>query len=363
MYALQYSTYGPASKVLKYEETQTPEIISPHDVIVKVVAASINPIDWKMRSGAFKSVVGIKGQFIGGKDFSASLNELINEKLFFSNNSNNNNSSGVIVAKGDKVDRLDINDHVFGCVMNGTFAEYVRVNTLKEGIEKKPSSITHEEAAGVGITALTSWGALIDKGILPINPTTDKNKVMIIGASGGCGTFSVQIAKNISKAHVTGVCSGKNVELVKSLGADRVIDYTKIPDYFTYLLEENEKESFDLIIDFVGFDEFYTKSIPLLKKSGTFISGSNELFFRNEQPSLLQYATTFGSIAFKSVFGARRYRHLMGVQRTDLHKLLKYLENREIVTVIAQKFKLEDGFKAHEAIETTRTVGKIILTI
>ncbi|CAI2163779.1 11685_t:CDS:2 [Funneliformis geosporum] len=340
MFALQLNEIGPVSN-LKYVEMKVPTINSPYQVIVKVIATGVNPVDYKVRKGLYplSNIFGVPK--ILGNDF-----------------------SGIVVAKGSKVSEFNIGDEVFGKVQNpfigvGTYAQYTRVDTKGDGIVKKPATITHQEAAGFGIAGITAWTGLINVGGLKVDEEAKEvqKKILVIGASGGVGTFTVQIAKNINHAQVTAICSGKNAELIKKLGADRIIDYTK--EDFVEVLKE-EKESFDLVIDCVGGDEFYTKSIPILKKKGLFITYVGPDTF-GERASTSDVLWLLAMMVNRNLFGERSYRFVLATSLKDLPKMATYLEKRQIVTVIDREFDLKDGHQAHEMIESHRTVGKIIL--
>jgi NADPH:quinone reductase-like Zn-dependent oxidoreductase len=217
MKAIVYRCYG-SPDVLKLEDIAQP---SPADkrMLVKVHAASVNPLDWHymrgepylLRAGAG---IGAPDDIHMGVDF-----------------------SGTVVSVGKDVTRFKPGDEVFGGG-TGAFGEYVSVAEAGS-VAMKPANVTFEQAAAVPIAAVTALQALRDKGKIQPGQT-----VLINGASGGVGTFAVQIAKSYG-AKVTGVCSTRNLAMVRSLGADRVIDYTQ--EDFT-----KGSRRYDLIIDIVG---------------------------------------------------------------------------------------------------------------
>ncbi|KAG9289518.1 hypothetical protein G9A89_002291 [Geosiphon pyriformis] len=344
MRALQATEYGPPS-VFQYAETISPTITSPTQMIVRVFAAGINPIDWKIRRGIFSAVKGLKFPAILGTDF-----------------------SGTIVAIGSKVTKYNIGDDIFGLAGNsfsgtGSYAEYILVDALKGTIAKKPSTMTHIEASGVGLCSLTAWDGLITSGNLPTGESAKKlnTKVLIIGASGGVGTFAVQIAKKINQAHVTAICSGKNASIVEILGADHLVDY-KTQDFSEAL--KSERETFDLVLDLIGGEDNYTKSIALLKKQGVFVTavGPDETI-GEQKLGISKLLSVVGTSLWRKASSLRGYRSILGLPFEDFAKLVPYLERREIVTLVSQVFELKDGAIAHEASETCRAVGKIILKI
>ena len=217
MKAIIYRCYG-SPDVLEFADVEKPRP-ADNEVLVKVVAASVNPLDWHYMRGSpyimrLGAGIGAPKDSRLGVDF-----------------------AGTVEAVGKNVTRFKPGDDVFGG-RSGAFAEYVIVPEDR-ALALKPSSVTFEQAASVPIAAITALQALRDKGKLESG-----QKVLINGASGGVGTFAVQIAKTFG-AEVTGVCSTRNVEMVRSLGADHVIDY-KLEDY------TQSGQHYDLIIDMVG---------------------------------------------------------------------------------------------------------------
>src|SRR4051794_16970186 len=199
MKAIVYCDYGLAN--LKLQQVEKP-VPTDDQILVRVRAASVNPYDWHFIEGTpyIMRVIGVglrkPKETRLGVDF-----------------------AGIVEAVGKNVTQFKAGDEVFGG-RGGAFAEYVCPRATR-AVALKPSNVTFEQAASVNIAGITALQALRDKG--KVQPG---QKVLINGASGGVGTFAVQIAKSMG-AEVTGVCSGKNAELVRSLGADHVIDYTK----------------------------------------------------------------------------------------------------------------------------------------
>ncbi|HEX2791755.1 MAG TPA: NAD(P)-dependent alcohol dehydrogenase [Steroidobacteraceae bacterium] len=217
MKAITYRCYG-SPDVLKLEDIEKP---TPADnqVLVRVHAAALNPLDWHFMRGTpylvrLDTGMGTPKDPRIGVDF-----------------------AGTIEAVGKNVTRFKPGDEVFGA-RDGAFAEYVAVREDR-ALALKPSKVTFEQAAAVPVAALTALQALRDKGGIQSG-----QKVLINGASGGVGTFAVQIAKSFG-AEVTGVCSTRNVDMVRSIGADHVIDYTQ--EDFT-----KGGQHYDLILDTVG---------------------------------------------------------------------------------------------------------------
>jgi len=217
MKAIVYRCYG-SPDVLEFEDIEKP---TPADdeVLVKVVAASVNPLDWHYMRGSpyimrLLAGLGAPNDARMGVDF-----------------------AGTVEAVGRNVKRFKRGDEVFGG-SSGAFAEYVTVREDR-ALVLKPANMTFEQSATVAIAGITALQALRDKGKIKRG-----TKVLINGASGGVGTFAVQIAKSFG-AEVTGVCSTRNVAMVRSIGADHVIDYTQ-EDY------TKSGQRYDLIIDNVG---------------------------------------------------------------------------------------------------------------
>lgn len=236
MKAVVYRCYG-SPDVLELEDIEKP-IPADNEVLVKIKAASVNPLDWHYMRGS-PYIMRLIGSGLGspknprmGVDF-----------------------AGTVEAVGSRVTQFKPGDDVFGGG-KGAFAEYVTIAEDK-GIVLKPANMSFEQAASVPIAAITALQSLRDKG--QIQPG---QKVLINGASGGVGTFAVQVAKSYG-AEVTGVCSGRNAEMVRSIGADHVIDY-KQEDY-----TENGQQ-YDLIIDMVG-NHSLSENRKVMKPEGKFI--------------------------------------------------------------------------------------------
>ena len=235
MKAIVYRCYG-SPDVLRFEDVEKP---TPADdeVLVKVHAASVNPLDWHYMRGTpyflrLMAGLGAPNDTSLGVDF-----------------------AGTVEAVGSNVKRFKPGDEVFGGG-SGAFAEYVTVREDR-ALALKPADVSFEHAAAVPIAAVTALQALRDNGRLEPG-----QKVLINGASGGVGTFAVQVAKSFG-AEVTGVCSTRNVEMVRSIGADHVFDYTQ-EDY------TESGQRYDLIIDMVG-NHSLSANRRVLKTDGTFV--------------------------------------------------------------------------------------------
>ena len=217
MKAIVYCDYG-APDVLRLETIAKPTC-ADNQVLIKVRAASVNPFDWHFMEGT---------PYIG-RAMGMGLRKPKDVRLGV-------DAAGRVEAVGRNVTRFKPGDEVFGAA-HGAFAEYACASGRR--VVLKPGNLTFEQAASIPIAGVTALQGLRDRGKVQAG-----QRILINGASGGVGTFAVQIAKSFG-AHVTGVCSTKNLDLVRSLGADRVIDYTK--EDFT-----SAAERYDLIVDNVG---------------------------------------------------------------------------------------------------------------
>jgi NADPH:quinone reductase-like Zn-dependent oxidoreductase len=216
MKAIVYNEYGSAD-VLKCVEIEKP-VPNDGEVLIKVRAASVNPLDWRLMEGNprfLRLFFGLRKPRLGRPGVDV---------------------AGEVEAVGRNVTQFKSGDEVFGAC-RGAFAEYAC--TGKSKLVMKPDNVTFEQAASINVAGLTALQGLRDKG--KIQPGS---KVLINGAAGGVGTFAVQIAKWFG-AHVSGVCSTRNIDMVRSIGADEVIDYTQ-HDFTT------SNQRYDLILDCVG---------------------------------------------------------------------------------------------------------------
>ncbi|KAI8140190.1 chaperonin 10-like protein [Fennellomyces sp. T-0311] len=342
MYALQTVSLGTAQKALEYVQVPKPKIQRPTDVLIQVKAIGVNPVEAKFRSGNVPAPF-VKTPSIFGTDY-----------------------AGIVTAKGDHVTDLQVGDAVYGSLLmpwgpHGTYAEYIIARFGSDAIVRKPENISFEEAAATGIAATTAYQGIVVDGQLP---ESGPKKILIIGASGGVGSYGVQIAKAIG-AETVGICSGRNAELVRSIGADRVIDYT-VEGSLDKLVAD-EKETYDVVLDCIGGDEYYNKLVYILKKKGVYSSAVG--------PTMHAGAESVGifggaSMAFRAmhhrIFGARRYSLVLKYPWIRFAQDLQpYLANGSVRSVVHEEniIELKDGAKAHLKIESHRTVGKIVLRV
>ena len=316
--------YGPPDGVLKYEDVAKP---TPADdeVLVKVRAASVNPLDWHYVEGT-PYLVRIDGGF--GKPENPRLGV---------------DFAGTVEAVGKSVRRLKPGDEVFGGRF-GAFAQYVTVRE-ERAVALKPAGVTFEQAAAVPIAALTALQALRDKGHVKAG-----QKVLINGASGGVGTFAVQIAKSYG-AEVTGVCSTKNVELVRSLGADHVIDYTR--EDFT-----SSAERYDLIIDTVSTHSMLDYR-RVLTPAGNYVmigsASTGHWFGWLEVPIEAWMLSPFMSQKFGMM--------LTDLNKDDLAVLADLMQSGKVTPVIDRTYKVSEAAEALRYLEKGHARGKVVLTV
>lgn len=324
MKAIQYTQYG-SPDVLELKDIAKP---SPKDneILVKIHAAAANPLDWHL---------------MRGEPFLARLENGLQKPKHPNLGAD---FAGRVEAVGSQVTRFQPGDEVLGEVFKtglGSFAEYVCVP--ENALAQKPSNLSFESAAAVPIAALTALQGLRNKG--HIQPG---QQVLINGASGGVGSFAVQIAKAIG-AEVTAVCSTRNLDLVRSIGADHVIDYTR--DDFT-----RQDQQYDLIFDAVGNRSVSDLKRALKPDGICAIAGFTTL-------PLLFTHILWGSIVSK--FGTRTIGLMNTVQtnQDDLLFLTQLLESGKIVPVIDRCYPLEDTSEAIRHLETGRAQGKVIIGI
>ena len=322
MKAIVYRCYGPP-EVLSLEEIEKP-VPGPEQVLVKVQAASVNPLDWHYMRGSpyfmrLSSGIGAPTDQRLGVDF-----------------------AGTVAGVGENVTQFKPGDQVFGGA-TGAFGEYVLVRATG-AIALKPASVTFEQAAAVPIAGISALQALRDEGRV-----TPGMKVLINGASGGVGTFAVQLAKSLG-AEVTGVCSERNIELVRSLGADHVIDY-RSQDYTT------SGQHYDVIIDNVG-NHSPARNRQALVPDGKLVmvggpSGNWVGPLRNPLLALLL-----------SPFVDQQFILFLGqLKQQDLAYLAGLMASGQLTSVIDRRYPLAELPAAIGYSEEGRARGKILIDV
>jgi NADPH:quinone reductase-like Zn-dependent oxidoreductase len=323
MKAIVNCEYGVENLQLRDIERPTP---ADNEVLVRVRAASINPADGHLIRGAWpmRPMTGLRKpkntRF--GTDF-----------------------SGVVEAVGKTVTDFKPGDEVFGA-KNGAVAEYVCVRADK-AVVSKPANVTFEQAGSVAIAGITALQGLRDKGHIQAG-----QKVLINGASGGVGTFAVQIAKAFG-ADVTGVCSTRNVDLVKSIGADRVIDYTK--EDFT-----KTDQRYDMIYDLVGNHSFSERRQILTPTGICVLAGIGGAGLHPGS-----WGRIFGNFkdAFQSRFTSQKFvTYIAKLTKADLNVLRDLMQSGKVSPVVDRTYKLEQTRDAVRYMEEGHARGKVVIT-
>lgn len=305
MKVMQFTAFGD-SGVLQLNEVDKPQP-KENEILIKVAATTVNPIDMKVRSGGMQKIMPVNLPYTPGSDV-----------------------AGKIEAIGSGVSRLKIGEKVLASTFGGTYAEYVVLK--EEQAAAIPDNVGFNEAASLAVPLVTSYSFLVEGGDLKA-----RQRVLIHGASGGVGSIMIQMAKALG-AYVIGTASGDGLALAKSLGADEVIDY-KTQD-FTKLVKDA-----DLVIDLVG-GETQAKSFGVIKQGGKLLSAvmppSEEL--ARQHHILAKFISSAPSYK-KLEFGA------------------KLVEEGKIKTQIAKVMKLEDAAEAQDLVSAGGLNGKVVLVV
>jgi NADPH:quinone reductase-like Zn-dependent oxidoreductase len=322
MKAIAYHEYGSAD-VLKCEEIEKP-VPKDDEVLIKVRAASVNPLDWRLMKGKpsiLRIFFGLRKPRFGRPGVDA---------------------AGEVEAVGSNVTQFKPGDEVFGAC-RGAFAEYACTAASK--LVTKPVNVTFEQAASVNVAGLTALQGLRDHG--KIQPGS---KVLINGAAGGVGTFAVQIAKSFG-ADVTGVCSTRNIDMVRSIGADEVIDYTQ-NDFTT------SSQRYDLILDCVGNHSF-SACRRVLNRDGRFVGVGAP-----HDPSMMGLLAEMIKTLLLSVFGKQKaVIFIAKSSQDDLTLLGELIATGKLKPVIDRRYGLIDAPDAVRYVEEGHARGKVIITL
>jgi NADPH:quinone reductase-like Zn-dependent oxidoreductase len=322
MRAIVRDTYGQAD-TLRLEEIDPPEL-EADGVLVRVRACSVNPVDWHTMLG-WPYLVRTQGGLRRPKRRQLGVD-----------------FAGTVEAVGTDVADFRSGDEVFG-VRSGAFAEYV---CAKDAIALKPSNVTFEQAAAVPVAAVTALQGLRDKGQLEPG-----QRVLVNGASGGVGTFAVQIAKWLG-AEVTGVCSTRNVELVRSLGAVHVVDYTR--EDFT-----RGGARYDLLLDVAG-GRSWPELTRVLTPNATLVMAGGPKVNRLIGVS----ARHLIRLRWASLIGSRRALvFLARPNRADLELLAELLEAGTVRPVIDRQYELSEVPDALRYLGEGHARGKVVITV
>ncbi|WP_159952074.1 NADP-dependent oxidoreductase [Rhizobium sp. 18065] len=318
---------------LKLGEIAQPEL-RDNDVLVEIHAAGVNVLDSKIRDGEFKLILPYRLPLVLGNDV-----------------------AGVVVRVGAKVRQFKTGDEVYARPAQdriGTFAEYIAMD--EADVALKPMNLTMEQAASIPLVALTAWQALVERANVQKG-----QKVLIHAGSGGVGTIAIQLAKHLG-AHVATTTSTANVDLVRNLGADVVIDY-KTEDFETVL------HDYDVVLNGLG-KETLEKSLGVLKRGGKLISisGPPDLDFARQAGSgwLLQQVMrllSFG-IRNKSKHRGIRYSFLfMRANGEQLEKITRLIETGRLRPVMDRIFPFDKTNEALAHVETGRAKGKVVIAV
>jgi len=305
---------GPDALHISEIATPTPVI---DEVLVRVVAAGVNPIDAKTRAGGGASVATPAWPSVLGNDF-----------------------SGVVVHAPYEEFPLRPGDAVYGMAraprIPGTYAEYVTVTCMS--VARKPSALSHVEAAGVPLAAMTAWGM-----VNLIAEAAPGQRMLIHGGSGGVGHFAVQFAHHAG-AHVIATGSARNLEFLRQLGADEVIDYSAVRF-------EDAVSELDTVIDLIGnvHDDTGSRSLAVLKPGGLLVNAPT-----GSWPTMMQEAAEAG---------IRATSYKVAPDARVLDQITALIDEGSVRVHIDRVFDLTDGPDAHRMIEQGHTRGKIVLQV
>jgi NADPH:quinone reductase-like Zn-dependent oxidoreductase len=306
--AVQIHEYGTAAG-LRYADVADP-IVNDDDILIRVIGSAVNPIDWKIRAGHMKDLIPFQMPFIPGWDV-----------------------SGVVESIGNSVSSFSIGDSVYArpdITRAGTYAELISVRESE--VARKPRTISHIEAGVLPLAGITAWEAIVTVG-----QVSEGQRVLIHAASGGVGSLAVQIAK-ARGAYVIGTASGKNRELVESLGVDEFVDYTAQP------FQDTAKDM-DLVFDTIG-GSTQDDSWSTIKPNGMLVS-----------------ITSTPSDDIARQHGVRSAFVFIGPNAAALNELTALIERGSLRPIVGAEFALPDIRRAHELSETGRATGKIALYI
>ena len=309
-------------------------VMGINDVLVQIHAAGVNPLDSKIIDGEFKLLLPYPLPLILGHDM-----------------------AGTVVQTGASVKRFKIGDEVYARPADhriGTFAEFIAVN--EHDVAIKPKNLTMEEAASIPLTALTAWQTLVEKAGLKAG-----EKVLIHAGSGGVGVFAIQLAKHLG-ATVATTTSSANIPLVKSLGADIVIDYKK--DDFEKILSD-----YDVVLNTLGADTLF-KSLKVLKSGGRLISisGPPDPSFAKEAGLSWLLKIVMRLLSYKIRKNAKRRKvHysfvFMKANGAQLQQITNLIDSGVMRPVVDRIFPFESTKEAMEYVKTGRAKGKVVIKL
>jgi NADPH:quinone reductase-like Zn-dependent oxidoreductase len=323
MNAIVQDEYGAPLDVLSLQEVETPAV-GDGDVLVKVRAAGVHIGDWLVGSG-------LPYMIRLGYGLTKPKNRVPGMEF-----------AGVIETVGKNVDQFQPGDEVFGFSNAGAFAEYVSVS--QDSLALKPANATFEQAAALPISGFTAIQAIRDKG-----QVEEGQRVLVIGASGGVGTYAVQVAKAYG-AEVTGVCSTRNVDMVRSIGADHVVDYTQTD------ITEGEQQ-YDVILDTAG-----NRSLSDLRRALT-PTGTLVIVGGSGGPWLMGVGRSLNALALSPFTGQNLTMFLSKTTKEDLTALAELVDSGDVVPVIDGSYALAETPQALTHVGERHTRGKTVITV
>lgn len=331
MKAVTFHEYG-SPDVLRIEDVAKPAP-GPDDVLVRVHATAVNPVDWKIRTGGQRNIIRYRLPWILGLDV-----------------------SGVVEAVGANVKRFRVGDEVWSSPRHtrpGCYAEYVAIDERELAL--RPKSIGHDEAASLPLVALTAWQCVVEKGQVREGQT-----VLVLAGSGGVGAIAIQIAKHFG-ARVVATCSAKNADFVRELGADQVVDYTK--EHFDDVLEH-----VDLVVDTLGGRDF-RRALRVVRPFGRISNVTVDVSWHVEKLGAFFSLFSLAAVMiwlhlWPLVRKGVRARHV--VKRCDgeqLAEIAKLVDAGALRPTIDRVYPLADIAEAHRRSESHRARGKIVVHV
>jgi NADPH:quinone reductase-like Zn-dependent oxidoreductase len=324
MNAIVQDQYGEAENVLRLEEIDLPEI-ADHEVLVRVHAAGVDRGVWHVMAGLPYPIR------LAGYGLRTPKHRVRGSDL-----------AGVVEAVGKDVARLQVGDEVFG-IGNGSFATYA--SAREDKLALKPKNLSFEQAAAVPVSALTALQGLRDRGHIEAG-----QRVLIIGASGGVGSYAVQIAKAFG-AEVTGVCSTGKVDMVRSIGADHVIDYT-LDDF------ADGSQRYDVILD-TGGNSSLRRLRRALTPGGTLVIGGGETAGRLLGGSDRQLR----AMALSPFVGQKLGTFICSENAEDLVVLAELIESGKVTPAIDRTYPLSETPAAIRYLQDGRARGKVVILV
>lgn len=317
--------------VFRIEDVPAP-VCGPDDVLIRVKAASVNPVDTKLRRGAMRGVVRYRMPWILGLDV-----------------------SGVVEEVGARVTRFAAGDEVYASPTHRRPGCYAELTAIEEkAVARKPKNVSHEEAAGIPLAALTAWASLVDPGL------GAGQKVLVQAGAGGVGSFAIPLAKHLG-AHVASTCSTRNVKLVESLGADEVIDYTTAR--YDEVLQD-----YDAVVDALGGEE-RRRAVGIVKRGGfvaSLNSGMPEATKRYGPllgPVVVLFDNAATTISAYLKHGVRIIHVLRKSDGATLERITELVEQDVLRPQVDRVVPLEKVAEAHAYSETGRATGKIVIAV